>query len=145
MDSLLSWAQAKQPDFIAFLRELVECESPSDNPASIGRFVDLVTAKLSGMAGARVFHGSGHYGPNVQFEFNLPGSGNDGQILALGHSDTVYSMGTLASMPFRADRERLWGPGVLDMKGGIAMFIFAMRGIRELGRRIRKQVDGRHE
>jgi glutamate carboxypeptidase len=68
----------------------------------------------------------------MRCEFALPGSGKSGQILALGHSDTVWTLGTLASMPFRQARGRLWGPGVLDMKAGIVFFIFAMRALRDL-------------
>ncbi len=52
--------------------------------------------------------------------------------MALGHSDTVYPIGTLERMPFREKNGRLWGPGVFDMKGGIAMFVYAMRALKEL-------------
>jgi glutamate carboxypeptidase len=41
-------------------------------------------------------------------------------------------MGTLSGMPFRREKGRLWGPGVLDMKSGIVFFLFAMRALREL-------------
>ena len=50
----------------------------------------------------------------------------------LSHSDTVWPMGTLKTMPFRNADGRLWGPGTLDMKGGIAIVLFALRGLREL-------------
>src|SRR5262249_14911654 len=49
-----------------------------------------------------------------------------------GHSDTVWPMGTLRNMPFRQADGRLWGPGVLDMKAGIAFFLMAVKGLREL-------------
>jgi glutamate carboxypeptidase len=62
----------------------------------------------------------------------LPGRKKSGQVLALGHSDTVWPLGTLRSMPFRAAEGRLWGPGVLDMKAGIVFFLFAARALREL-------------
>ena len=52
--------------------------------------------------------------------------------MALGHSDTVWPLGTLKIMPFREAEGRLWGPGVLDMKAGIAFFIAAMECLREL-------------
>ncbi|HTS77810.1 MAG TPA: M20 family metallopeptidase [Bryobacteraceae bacterium] len=64
--------------------------------------------------------------------FTIGEEKKDGQILALGHSDTVWPKGTLAKMPFRVSRGRLWGPGVLDMKAGMAFFIFAMRALRDL-------------
>jgi glutamate carboxypeptidase len=65
-------------------------------------------------------------------EFALPGRGKNGRVLALGHSDTVWPMGTLRTMPFRESEGRLWGPGVLDMKSGIAFFIYAVRAVRDL-------------
>jgi glutamate carboxypeptidase len=104
----------------------------------VDRLVSLIADRVSGFARVRTFPG-GRFGRHLRCEFALPDSNKrsstkngPGQILALGHSDTVWPMGTLATMPFRAARGRLWGPGVLDMKGGIAFFIFAMRALREL-------------
>jgi glutamate carboxypeptidase len=71
-------------------------------------------------------------GGHLRCEFALPGKKKDGQVLVLGHSDTVWEIGTLASMPFREKDGRLWGPGVLDMKSGIAFFLFAVEALREL-------------
>src|SRR5262249_14242904 len=68
------------------------------------------------------------------------GSKKKGQILALGHSDTVWLMGTLSGMPFKQDKERLYGPGVLDMKSGLAFFIFAMRALRDLQIEVKRKV-----
>jgi glutamate carboxypeptidase len=82
-------------------------------------------------------------------EFALPGSKKSGQIMALGHSDTVWPLGTLRSMPFRRAQGRLWGPGVFDMKAGLAFFIFAMRALRErdipIARKVVLQVNSDEE
>lgn len=131
MDPLLSYCQAKQKEIIALIRCLVECESPSDNPAAVDRFVELVSDTVSSFAKIRTVAG-GEYGNHLLCEFDLPGKKKSGQILVLGHSDTVFPMGTLASMPCRESEGRLWGPGVLDMKSGIAFVIFAARALREL-------------
>ena len=139
MNRILSLAQAKQSGIIQLIRELVECESPSDDPAAVNRFVDLVVSKVAGDAKVRTFPG-GRFGRHLRCEFNLPGRRKEGQILALGHADTVWAMGTLANMPFRQAKGRLWGPGVLDMKSGIAFFIFAMRVLRELDIPVRSKV-----
>ncbi|HLX43504.1 MAG TPA: M20 family metallopeptidase [Bryobacteraceae bacterium] len=132
MDSFLRYARAKQKDIIALIREFVECESPSDHPPSVNRFVDLMATRVGDIARVKIFPGSASFGKNMRCEFTLPGTTKSGQVLALGHSDTVWSLGTLKTMPFREARGRLWGPGTLDMKGGMAFFIFAMRALRDL-------------
>lgn len=139
MDSLLSYARLRQNDIIAFTRAMVECESPNGDAASLNRFVDLFASKVEGMGKVKTF-GSKGAGRHLRCEFHLPGSKKTGRILALGHSDTVWPTGTLRSMPFRHEAGRLWGPGVLDMKSGLAMFVFAMQGLRELERPVRDRV-----
>lgn len=131
MDPLLAFAKGGEKAQIAMLRQFVECESPSDDPAAVNRFVDLVADTVSGYAKVKRLPG-GRFGRMLLCEFSLPGRRKSGQILALGHSDTVWPMGTLRSMPFRQAEGRLWGPGVLDMKAGIAFLLTAIEGLREL-------------
>lgn len=125
LTSVLRWAQAHQGEIVSQIRAFVECESPSGDDAALRRFGDLVAAALSGQARVR-FNG------NLVAEITLPGSRKSGQVLALGHLDTVWPIGTLKQMPFRQKEGRLWGPGVLDMKSGIAFFLAATRALREL-------------
>jgi len=109
----------------------VTCESPSDDRAAVDRFVDLVCDTMAPVARVETFPG-GRFGRHLVAEMKLPGRKKSGQILALGHSDTVWPVGTLRDMPFRNHRGRVCGPGVLDMKAGIAFFVFAARALREL-------------
>jgi len=135
VDSLLAYARAKQKNIIALIEQLVKCESPSDNRDALDRFVSLMEDVVAPMAKIRIYpHG------HMSAEFSLPGAKKRGQILALGHSDTVWPMGTLRTMPFRQEKGRLWGPGVLDMKSGLAFFVFAMRALRELEIPVSKKV-----
>ncbi len=131
MHRILAFAQQKQPELIAFLKTLVECESPSDDPAAVARFTDLFAASVADCATVKVFRGTTH-GPHLRCDFTLPGKKKQGRLLALGHSDTVWPMGTLKVMPWRVEQGRLWGPGVLDMKSGLAFFVYAVRALREL-------------
>ena len=140
MDPALEFAQTKVPEIVQSIRRMVECESPSDDPAAVNRFVDLFTAEIAGIAKVRTFKG-GAYGKHMRCEFQLPGPRKKtGQVLGLGHSDTVYPLGILKSMPWREANGRLYGPGVLDMKGGLAFFIWAMRALRELDRPVARKV-----
>jgi glutamate carboxypeptidase len=113
------------------IRQFVECESPSDDPSAVSRFVELAADTVAPMARVKM-HDGGKFGRHLVCEIALPGRKKSGQILALGHADTVWPLGTLRTMPFREAEGRLWGPGVLDMKAGIAFFIFAARALREL-------------
>jgi glutamate carboxypeptidase len=131
VDPILSHVRARQGAIVDLIRQFVECESPSDNPAAVNRFVELVADTVGLFARAKT-HSGGKFGKHLVCEMNLPGVRKSGQILALGHSDTVWPMGTLHSMPYRQAEGRLWGPGVLDMKAGIAFFIFAVQALREL-------------
>jgi glutamate carboxypeptidase len=135
VDSFLHSARAKQKEMLSCIQALVECESPSDHPPSIDKFVKLFSVTVSDIARVRMYPGK-----HIRCEFQLPGKRKEGQILALGHSDTVWPLGTLKSMPFRQSRGRLWGPGVLDMKAGLVFFAFAMRILRELDVPVRRKV-----
>lgn len=133
----LDYARSKQRDVISLIRQMVECESPTDDRASVNRFVELMADHLAPVADLERLPG-GRFGDHLRCRFH--GTGDDGQILALGHSDTVWPLGTLASMPFREADGRLWGPGVLDMKSGVAFFLFAMQTLRELDVPVRRKV-----
>ena len=138
MHPFLRWANSKQEDIISFTQEMVECESPSDSPAHVNRFVDLIVERTRDIAVADVFDAPGA-GKHLRLTFHMQGK-QDGQILCIGHSDTVWPLGTLKDMPFRRANGRLWGPGVLDMKSGLAFVIYAVRALRERDVSLRKNV-----
>jgi glutamate carboxypeptidase len=131
VQAILPYIQSRQSEIIALIRRFAECESPSDNPAAVNRFVELVSDTVTPYAKVKT-HPGGAFGKHLVCEFQLPGRRKSGQILALGHSDTVWPMGTLRSMPFREAEGRLWGPGVLDMKSGVVFFLFAIQALRDL-------------
>ena len=148
MDSILPAVKALQPEIVALIRQFVQCESPSDEPAAVNRFVELVSDTVAPFASLKTFAG-GRFGKHLVCEMHLPGRAKSGQVLALGHSDTVWPLGTLRSMPFRQAQGRLWGPGVFDMKAGLVFFIFAMRALREedtpVARKVVLQVNSDEE
>ena len=116
---------------VALIREFVVCESPTDDATGVNRFVQLVSDFVTPFAGLRTYRGGG-FGKHLVCHMRVPGKRKSGRILALGHSDTVWPIGTLRVMPFRRADGRLWGPGVFDMKAGIVFFLFAVEALREL-------------
>ncbi len=130
-DPVLHYIRGRQPAIVALIRQFVECESPSDNPAAVNRCMELIADAAAPFARSKMI-GGGKFGKHLVCEIQLPGRKKNGQVLALGHADTVWSMGTLQAMPFREADGRLWGPGVLDMKAGIAFLLFAAQALRDL-------------
>lgn len=134
MDPILRWARRQRPAIIDTIRQFVECESPTDSPAAVRRFFDLFITHLP--AGTTRFTREG----GLIVKWTPTGRRPKTRWLVLGHADTVWPIGTLQSMPFRRARGRLWGPGVLDMKAGLAFFVYAIRALEELNIPITNQV-----
>jgi glutamate carboxypeptidase len=110
------------------IRRLVEIESPSDNKHAVDRCSAFVAEEFAALGGRAEFHRAIDFGNHLQVDF--PGETQQKPVLLLGHYDTVYPLGTLASMPCRLGNGRLYGPGVLDMKSGIALILHAIRGLQ---------------
>ena len=129
----------KQPAIIALIRDLVECESPTESPDAINRFIDLLIEQTKDIASPQIIPAP-NAGNHLRLEFNTGAAPAAPQLLALGHSDTVWPLGTLKQMPYRNADGRLWGPGVLDMKAGLAFLVFAVRALIELDIRTSRRI-----
>lgn len=132
---LLKRLRAHTPEMVECLRRYVECESPSLEKAAADCCCTLI-AKEWRSAGAHVERlPNAHRGDHLRivWEPRKMGSARPaGQLLVLGHYDTVYASGTLRRMPFRVKSGKAFGPGVFDMKAGIVQALFAFRALREL-------------
>jgi glutamate carboxypeptidase len=124
-------ARAREPQILSDLKALVEIESPSSNKAAVDHLADFLGARLEHYGGQSQIHLASEFGNHVQADF--PGVSNSKPVLLIGHIDTVWELGTLQHMPFRISEGRIWGPGVLDMKAGIAIAVHAMAMLRERG------------
>jgi glutamate carboxypeptidase len=115
-------------DLVECIRQLVEIESPSDNKQAADRLGAFLAEKFEALGGKPRFHKSANFGDHLQVDFTGRRAGKP--VLLLGHFDTVYPLGTLANMPCQVSEGRLWGPGVLDMKSGIALMLTAIEVLR---------------
>ncbi len=124
----LRYFEERLPAMLETIRAFVAIESPSDNKAAADRMGAFLAGIFEELGGRARLHRTEDYGDNLQIDF--AGNGAQKPVLLLGHFDTVYPLGTLATMPCRAEGDRLHGPGVLDMKSGIALMFYAMQALQ---------------
>lgn len=124
----LRYFQERRDQMVQTIRQLVEIESPSDNNDGVDRLGKLLAGRFEGLGGHAKFHRVQKFGDHLQVDF--AGTGRGKPVLLLGHLDTVYPLGTLATMPSRVASGRLWGPGTFDMKSGIALMLHAIEALR---------------
>ena len=124
----LHYFEARQQEMVEAARDLVEIESPSDNKPAGDRLGAFLAEKFRVMGGETRLHRTETYADHLQV--NFPGRGNAAPVLLLGHFDTVYPLGTLATMLCGVAGDRLHGPGVLDMKAGIVLMMEAIAALK---------------
>ena len=125
----LGFSEQHMPEMLALLQRMVEIESPSDNKAAVDKMGEFLAQEFQNQGGQVKVHKAADYGNHLQIEF--AGTKDQKPVMLLGHYDTVWPLGTLAGMPFRVEAGRAYGPGVLDMKAGIVMMMFALRALKE--------------
>jgi glutamate carboxypeptidase len=134
MRALLAGARRKESALLDLTRRLVRAESPSDDKAAVDACVALVAEQARALGGRVKLHRQRGYGDVLEARFGPKSKrGAAGRTLLLGHLDTVWPLGTLKTMPCKLSEGRLWGPGTLDMKAGVAMALTAIEMLTEAG------------
>ena len=130
--AILEAVQSQSAWLATTLRDLVHIESPSDNKPAVDEAVRLVASLAKSIGGRVKLHRQKLFGDVLEVRFG-PARGGRKPILLLGHLDTVWPLGTLGTMPWRKRDGRFFGPGILDMKAGVAMALAAIRALARLG------------
>jgi len=137
MRALLAGARRKQPALLKLIQQLVAVESPTDVKSAVDACVALAATHAHSLGGRVKLHRQRAFGHILEARFGPRSKTSPaGRTLLLGHLDTVWPLGTLKSMPCRIapgpDGElRLWGPGTLDMKAGVAIAFTALEMLAE--------------
>lgn len=125
--------KARQAEVETFIRALVETESPSGDEAGSRAVVDLIAEAARGIECVSEIK-----------RVDLPAFGqhlviqafaekrSEGQILVVGHTDTVHARGSVAARPWRHDAGKIYGPGIFDMKANCGLIIEVLRAMTEL-------------
>lgn len=116
---------------VELLQDLVEAESPSAHPESHDSIRRILSAALMDV-GYAIREPGTQGGARHIFARPAKRPRDRGTQLLLGHFDTVWPIGTLEERPFAVDGNTVRGPGVFDMKGGLAQIVLALRAMREL-------------
>ncbi len=139
MPEILRALRARENEMVRLLGKFVRCESPSHDKSAVDRMAAILAPEWKKRAALVRAIPQRKRGDHLRAEVWLGKGRTAGQILVLGHMDTVYPLGTIASMPFRVSGGRAHGPGTFDMKGGLVMALFAVDALRSCGTQPRKR------
>lgn len=132
MRALPAAARRRQAALIELTRRLVLAESPSSEKSAVDACMALAAERARDLGGRVKMHRLRSFGDALEARFG-PRRRAQNPVLMLGHIDTVWPLGTLKAMPLRVSQGRIWGPGVLDMKAGVAMALTALELLTESG------------
>ncbi len=126
--AVMEFAESRRDFAVGLLRRMVESESPSTEPSAQIEIRELICAEFERLdMRCRRLRGQSS-GGMLFVSPNTRRRGSPTQLM-LGHYDTVWPLGTLETMPFKIEGERISGPGVYDMKGGIVQAILALEAL----------------
>ncbi len=112
---------------LALLKQLVEYESPTSSKPHVDALGSMLADHCLKLGAEVTLVPYETVGDVVIARWNADAPGKP--IMFLAHHDTVWPVGTLETMPLREEGDLIYGPGVLDMKGGIVVALEAIRGL----------------
>jgi glutamate carboxypeptidase len=129
---VLEHLKARQADLLSLLERMTLAESPSNVPATQAEIREIIAGELERL-GFTVRRVPGRRSGGMLHARPATRRRDAACQLLLGHYDTVWPVGTLADMPFEASDDTVRGPGVYDMKGGVAQALLALETLRHFG------------
>lgn len=132
--TLIEYIESLEDETIRFLKEIVEIESPTTDREAVNLVGELIKSKVKALEGTIEIEPSGQADRGDHIIARWQGIDPSLKpILVLAHMDTVWKKGTLKEMPFRVDGNKIYGPGIFDMKGAIVFILTAIEIMQKLG------------
>jgi len=129
---LLDAATKEQPAVIESLKDMVAIESGSGDLVGLAKMATLLEDRLKAL-GFRTERRKATAGPGADIVIGTMAGAGKRRIMLQGHMDTVYEPGILQSQPYKRDGNKLYGPGIADDKGGIAVILHALKILADAG------------
>ncbi len=131
-NDILQYLQGQREELIRLVEGMAKSESPSDEPQAQHEIREIIATELERLD-FRVRRIPGRSSGGMLYASQAARTRGAKSQLMLGHYDTVWPLGTLEHMPFAVDGDVIRGPGVYDMKGGIAQALLALGTLRHFG------------
>jgi glutamate carboxypeptidase len=136
LEAALAWLSGQAPAMERLLEQLVRQNSFTGNRDGVNAVVDRVAAELARLGLAPERLASRRFGDHLAFAGPAAGP----PVFLVGHTDTVFPLGQFEG--YRSDGAVARGPGVFDMKGGIAVLLFGLEAASRAGLLARVPVRG---
>ena len=134
--------KARQGEMANLLKDIVSCESPSGDKKAVDQCTARIVKEFKKIGAKITQIPQTDIGDLFLIEYRTAQPQvKKGQILVLTHADTVWPIGQLESMPFYFSEEKIFGPGVLDMKSGLIMIIYALKSFYELNLDLQRNIQ----
>jgi len=130
LDRLSDEITSRLPDFLEDLESLVNIESGSFTKAGVDEVETWMADRLEALGATITRHHNEDLGDTVVATFDGPSDG--ATVMLVGHTDTVFDVGTLAERPFEIRDGNILGPGASDMKSGLLVGLYALAALRAL-------------
>lgn len=127
--AIARWLEVHEQEAIRFLETLVNQDSGTYDRAGVNQVGEILARAYEDLGFSVGRIQQSEFGDHLLASLGSQGEGKS--LLCVGHMDTVYPTGTAGSRPFRIDGHRATGPGVLDMKGGLTVLLFALRALAD--------------
>lgn len=133
--------RSRQGEIVQLLKQLVALESPTQDKKAVDACVAFTAREFKKVGCKITTYPQADTGDLTVAEF-APGKLKDAddEILVLAHLDTVWPVGKIVQMPFYVQGNRIYGPGVLDMKAGVVMLLSALRALHSLNAKPHKRI-----
>jgi glutamate carboxypeptidase len=140
--SLLEFLEARREEMLRLTRSLVETESPSGDMEGSRAVVELLAKAAHGIESVTSVERieSPGYGEHLRLRAFGDAQDASGNILLIGHTDTVHPRGSLNERPWREQDGRIYGPGIFDMKANCALALEVINACASLGLAPRRPV-----